>query len=61
MTVASIVLPVPLDRSFDYLLPQGESATNGVRVSVPFGNREAIGIIIGISETSELPDRKRDV
>ncbi|PHI28597.1 primosomal protein N' [Budvicia aquatica] len=55
MTVASIVLPVPLDRSFDYLLPQGESATIGVRVSVPFGNREAIGIIIGISETSELP------
>ncbi|MEC5343446.1 primosomal protein N' [Brenneria populi] len=55
MSVAQVALPVPLARTFDYILPAGVEPRAGVRVSVPFGNRKAIGIIAAISESSELP------
>lgn len=56
MPVVQVALPVPLARTFDYRL---DSATAcpvvGARVSVPFGKRNAIGIVVGISETSTFP------
>ena len=55
MSVAHVALPVPLPRTFDYLLPAGVKPAVGVRVSVPFGQRKMIGIITGVSEHSELP------
>ncbi|RLM26667.1 primosomal protein N' [Brenneria alni] len=55
MSVAQVALPVPLARTFDYILPAGVKPPVGVRVSVPFGNRKAIGIITALSESSELP------
>lgn len=59
MSVIQVALPVPLDRTFDYLLPADIAARAepviGSRVSVPFGKRQAIGIITGISETSDFP------
>ncbi|AKJ43503.1 primosomal protein N' [Pragia fontium] len=55
MSVVNVALPVPLDRCFDYLLPEGEQAVVGARVSVPFGKRQAIGIIVGTSEQSDFP------
>ncbi|WCG83304.1 primosomal protein N' [Pectobacterium sp. A5351] len=56
MSVAQVALPVPLARTFDYLLPAGGIAPQvGARVSVSFGNRKAIGIITALSDTSELP------
>ncbi|MFJ5409018.1 primosomal protein N' [Pectobacterium punjabense] len=56
MSVAQVALPVPLARTFDYLLPTGGVTPQvGTRVSVSFGNRKAIGIITALSDTSELP------
>lgn len=55
MPVVQIALPVPIDRTFDYLLPAHITPVIGARVTVPFGKRQAIGIITGISEQSELP------
>ncbi|UVO08597.1 primosomal protein N' [Pectobacterium polonicum] len=56
MSVAQVALPVPLARTFDYLLPAGGIAPQvGARVSVSFGHRKAIGIITALSDTSELP------
>lgn len=54
MPVARVALPVPLDRTFDYLIPENQHLTVGIRVSVPFGKRKAIGIVVDISEKSEL-------
>ncbi len=54
MAVVHVALQVPLARTFDYLLPQGAQPVVGGRVRVPFGNRRAIGIVIGVSEQSEL-------
>ncbi|GKX59501.1 primosomal protein N' [Leminorella grimontii] len=55
MRVVKVVFPVPLDRSFDYLLPEGEKAIVGARVSAPFGPRKAIGIIVANSAGSDYP------
>ncbi|MBD2820371.1 primosomal protein N' [Xenorhabdus sp. 42] len=56
MTVVQVVLPVPLARAFDYLLPPAlPLPALGVRVVVPFGTRKAIGIVAGIADSSEFP------
>ncbi|EGF0778734.1 primosomal protein N' [Salmonella enterica] len=56
MSVAHVALPVPLPRTFDYLLPEGGVAKAGCRVRVPFGKQqERVGIIVSVSDHSELP------
>ncbi|EMK0363551.1 TPA: primosomal protein N' [Klebsiella aerogenes] len=55
MSVAHVALPVPLPRTFDYLLPEGIPVKAGCRVRVPFGKQERIGIVVSVSERSELP------
>lgn len=56
MPVAHVALPVPLPRTFDYLLPDGISAKAGCRVRVPFGKtQERVGIVVSVSNESELP------
>ena len=55
MSVAHVALPVPLPRTFDYLLPDGMTVKAGCRVRVPFGKQERIGIVAAVSERSELP------
>ncbi len=55
MPVVQVALAVPLTRHFDYLLPTGMPAVIGGRIRVPFGNRQAIGIVVSVSENSDLP------
>ncbi|MDC9615090.1 primosomal protein N' [Xenorhabdus khoisanae] len=63
MTVVQVVLPVPLTRAFDYLLPEGlPLPAIGVRVNVPFGKRNAIGIVTGITDNSEFsPEQLKSI
>ncbi len=42
MPVAHVALPVPLPRTFDYLLPDSMSAKAGCRVTVPFGKQQSV-------------------
>lgn len=47
-SVLRIALPVPLPRLFDYLPPPGHVASTediGRRIRVPFGQREAVGLV----------------
>ena len=55
MPVAHVALPVPLARTFDYFVPTGMQVESGCRVMVPFGKRQAVGIVVTVSEQSELP------
>ncbi|WP_380184146.1 primosomal protein N' [Kalamiella sp. sgz302252] len=56
MPVVQVALPVPLARNFDYLLPAHlPAAAIGARVSVPFGKRKAVGVVVGLAETSDFP------
>lgn len=56
MRIAHIALPVPLHRLFDYQLPDDldSCAQIGMRVKVPFGHRDLIGIIVAIDTESDF-------
>ncbi len=51
--ILKVALDVPLDRLFDYL-DGGYHVDIGQRVVVPFGRRSVVGVIVGISDTSEF-------
>ncbi len=56
--ILRMALPSPLRRLFDYLAPDDwpiEHLKPGVRISVPFGSRTLIGILIDTPEHSDLP------
>ena len=58
MLIARVALDVPLNRCFDYLVPEllGISAADiGCRVLVPFGQRSKIGIIVALPASSDFP------
>jgi len=55
-TILKVAISTPLWRLFDYLLPDADSKPlPGQRVRVPFGKREQIGIVVGITDSSDLP------
>ena len=59
--ILSVAVPVPLTRLFDYRLDETSKGLNckpGQRVSVPFGNRQLVGIIVAINEQSDLEPGK---
>jgi primosomal protein N' (replication factor Y) len=55
--ILSVALDVPLDRRFDYL-SNGLEAQIGQRVVVPFGRRQQVGIVLGLSDESEFAQDK---
>ncbi len=52
--VAKIAIPAPLYRLFDYAIPETlqDQIQVGVRVQVPFGRQDKIGIVVELAETS---------
>lgn len=58
MKLVHIALAVPLARYFDYLLPPDVNAEIGVRVAVPFGSQEKIGVVVGFPNESDIPPEK---
>ena len=57
--VLNVALPVPLRQLFDYLPAEaGFDPQLGQRVLVPFGRRKMIGVVVGITDKSELPAEK---
>src|SRR3990167_5040168 len=58
MRILQVAIPTPLRRTFDYLITSNNDYQAGQRVSIPFGRREVVGVIVGASETSEFPVEK---
>ena len=59
--ILRLALPSPLRRLFDYLAPQDvphAALQPGVRLRVPFGRREVIGILVEVAQHSEVPTEK---
>jgi len=53
--ILRVALPVPLPRTFDYLLPGGQSVPQpGARVEVPLGRSHRVGIAIATTAQSDL-------
>ena len=55
MPVLRVALDLPLHRLFDYLCVEESAADAGLRVRVPFGRGEKIGVIVEVAESSEWP------
>jgi primosomal protein N' (replication factor Y) len=55
MPVLRVALDLPLHRLFDYLCVHTSPADVGLRVRVPFGRGEKIGVIVEVAESSEWP------
>lgn len=52
--LVSVLVPVPVEEAFTYVLPPGVEAEVGVRVEVPFGRRRVTGFVVG--EGAALPE-----
>lgn len=57
--IAKVIVDISasdVDRVFDYIATDG--VERGYRVSVPFGNREIEGYVIGMSDSTDVPEDK---
>ncbi|HAH03175.1 MAG TPA: primosomal protein N', partial [Vibrio sp.] len=52
--IARVALPVPLDKQFDYKIPNHLFPIIGGRVSVPFGRQTLTGIVTALVNESEF-------
>jgi len=54
-----VAIDTPLRRVFDYRLPEAlATAQPGMRVQIPFGRRAAVGLILRVSQSTEVPAEK---
>lgn len=61
MPYLRLAIPSPLRRLFDYLPPAGcdtHTLSPGIRIQVNFGRREVTGILMEVSDTTEVPASK---
>jgi len=58
MSILRVALDLPLPHLFDYRCAEATDADVGMRVLVPFGNRQAVGVIVGLADTSEINSEK---
>ncbi len=59
--ILRIALPTPLRRLFDYSLPNNLADENlhpGMRVKVSFGRRKLIGVLVEVSDKTDVPTNK---
>lgn len=54
---ASVMLPLPLEQSYDYALPAGVIARRGMLVRAPLGSRQLIGVVWGAAQGGLARDK----
>lgn len=54
----SVLLPVPVDRAYDYAVPGGVSVQDGDYVTVPWGRKTVTGVVWGPSSGDAIPANK---
>ncbi len=54
-SIARIAVPVPRRQAFDFLVPEPLTVRPGVRVRVPFGPRQLVGMVIAVGAVSDVP------
>jgi primosomal protein N' (replication factor Y) len=60
-TILRIAIASPLRNSFDYLPPQGwdgKALPPGIRIKVPFGHRNTVGVLLEIDNETEVDQEK---
>lgn len=62
MRVARVALDVPLEQSFDFLVPEGMEPERGSLVVVPFGSSSKVGVVVARATRTGVPDgRLREI
>jgi primosomal protein N' (replication factor Y) len=62
VNIVRVALDVPLDESFDFLVPEGLELPSGALVIVPFGRTRKVGVVVGSATASAVPaGRLREV
>lgn len=66
MMIIQVVVDIPakqVNRSFDYLVPQElqETIELGMRVQLPFGNRQLLGFVVGMEQGSDYEGKLREI
>jgi primosomal protein N' (replication factor Y) len=57
--ILRVALDTPLRRLFDYRAPAGSNhVLPGMRVEVPFGRRTLLGIVIEVTDRSDIPEAR---
>jgi primosomal protein N' (replication factor Y) (superfamily II helicase) len=58
MSILRVALDLPLPLLFDYRCSDATHTDIGMRVLVPFGNRQAVGVIIEVTDRSDVHNEK---
>ncbi len=53
-----VAVPTPLYQLFDYKACAGPTAQRGARVSVPFGRRQVVAVVVGTQASTDVPENK---
>ena len=56
-----VALPVPLDRTFTYAVPEGQLPRRGSRVIAPFRNEKLIGVVLQVTGTPPADFEARSI
>ena len=57
-TIVQVAIPTPLHQTFDYLWQSPQAVVPGVRVTVPFGRRSVVGVVMATATDSQVPANK---
>ncbi|MFH1605421.1 MAG: primosomal protein N', partial [Pseudomonadota bacterium] len=58
MTILRVALDLPLPRLFDYTCAETTPADIGMRALVPLSNKQVVGVIVALADTSEVANDK---
>lgn len=58
MSIAKVLVTQPIDKNYDYLIPDSMDIEAGDYVLVPLGPREVVGVVWGIEDAPEAPSKK---
>src|SRR5674476_280571 len=62
MPIVRVALDVPLSTLFDYTVAEGIAVETGLRVIVPFGRRQMVGVVMEcVAATDVSPERVKPV
>ncbi len=62
MPIVRVALDVPLSTLFDYTVAEGIAVATGLRVIVPFGRRQMVGVVMECVDTTDVsPERVKPV
>ncbi len=56
--VVSVLVPYPIDKAYDYIVPESLAVTEGDYVCVPLGNREITGVVWSVTPAGDVARKK---